>query len=177
MNYDRLEKRVIARSSKNLDAVIYARRRENNFMIMLVILCLSDLVFYFTHKAGLPKIGAFVCMLIFIYFGVLFLLTKRAGVGISYDTLIYCKYSNLLFRELKVEEIPLVKIQSLDVRKFGPAVSVKFTYINELGKVTEGSFKYPLWTISKYKERFKRSTKIIYDRLVELQKVLDKGDF
>ena len=142
MNYNRLEKRVISRSEKTLDGVVYARRRENNFTIILIVLCLADLLFFFLHKAGLTKFVSYICMLIFIYLGVLFLLTKRAGIGICYDSLLYCKYSNILFRELSVEEIKLEKIQTLDVKKLGPRISVKMGYINELGKKTEASFVF-----------------------------------
>ena len=177
MNYDRLEKRVIARSDKTLDGVVYARRRENNFMTMIVVLCLSDLLFFFLHKAGLTKFVSYICMLSFIYLGLLFILTKRAGIGICYKSIIYCKYSNLLFRELSTEEIILDKIQTLDVKKIGPRISVKMAYVNELGKLTEASFVFASFVLSKYRKRYEKSAKIIYDRLVELQKVLDKGDF
>ena len=178
MNYDRFEGRIMKRSSINLDGVVYATRRENNFIIIIVMLCLVDLLFSFLVRVvGLTKFASYHIMLSIIFITILFISTRRAGVGIGFKFLFYGKYSNLLFRELSVEEIPFNKIQYLDVKKIGPFISVKMSFINKEGKLKQGSFSYLTFSAGRYKKRYNAAAMLIYDRLKELQKVLDKGDF
>ena len=178
MNYNRFEGRIMKRSSINLDGVVYATRREKNFFIVIGMLCIADLLFSFLVRvAGLTKLTSYHIMLAFVFLTIIFLSTRRAGVGIGFKFLFYGKYSNLLFRELSVEEISFDKIQYLDVKKIGPYVSVKMSYVNKDGKLKEGSFSFLTFIAGKAKKRYKNSAMLVYDRLRELQKVLDKGDF
>ena len=166
MNYNRFEGRIMKRSSINLDGVVYATRREKNFFIVIGMLCFADLLFAFLVRvAGLTKFASYHIMLAVIFLTIIFLSTRRAGVGIGFKFLFYGKYSNLLFRELSVEEIPFDKIQYLDVKKIGPYVSVKMNYINKEGSLKEGSFSYLTFIVGKAKKRYKNSAMLLYDRL------------
>jgi len=176
MGYDLLDRRVRRASSGNLDNVVYVRRKEGNFTALLVTLVIADLLHFFLAINFNNKVGL-TAMLIVIFFGSYYIFSKRGGFGLSFRHFIYVKYSNLFFRELKVEEVPLDKIQYLDIKKHLFSTSIKMKYVNEFGKLTELNASYPKFLIDKNNKRFQMNGEGIYKQLSSLQKVLDKGDF
>ncbi len=176
MGYDLLDKRVRKRASVNLDNVVYVRRKEGNFTALLIVLVVADLIHYFLAVHFGTKVGL-SAMLIIIFFGAYYIYSKRGGFGLSIDRFIYISYSNLFFRELKVEEIKLEKIHALDIKKHLLSTSIKIRYTNELGKLKEVNASYPKFLIDKNNKRFQKNGEGIYKQLSSLQKVLDKGDF
>lgn len=175
-DYNNIERRVRKVSSTNMDFIVYARRREGNFKTIMIFLIAADLVsFIFSRLVG--NRVAFPLMLLVIYIGIFYIFSKRAAFGISYRNIIYAKFSNLLFRDLGHEEADLERIQYLDVRKGLLAYSFKMSYINEDGKLRYITFSCPKFLADKSNKRYRYNLKNLYERLVELQKVLDKGDF
>ena len=176
LNYDTLDKRVRNRSSVNLDDVVMVRRREKNLIYILIILVVADLVHYIIGRTYSNYVG-FIVMVFIIAFGVFYITSRIGGLGMSYKNLVYVRYSNLLYREKKVEEILNDKIQYLDVKNHLLSTSVDLKYIDSTGKANEINFSIPKFIIDKNRKRFKNNRKNICERLTNLQKVLDKGDF
>jgi hypothetical protein len=50
-------------------------------------------------------------------------------------------------------------------------------FVNDIGKVKEIRFTVPKYIIDKHSKRFKTNRDCVCERLINLQKVLDKGDF
>ena len=46
LTYDKLDKRVRKRSSVNLEYVTFVRNRENNYVYLLIVLVVADLIHY-----------------------------------------------------------------------------------------------------------------------------------
>jgi len=175
-DYNNIERRVLKAASTHMDFVVYARRREGNFKAVLIILILADLTsFIFSRLVG-NRI-AFPLMLLVIYAGIFYIFSKRSGFGISYKSIIYCKFSNLLFRDLGHEEYKLEDIKYLDVRKGLLSYSFKMSCVSPEGKLRRISFSCPKFLADKSNKRYQENLKNLYERLTDLQKVLDKGDF
>ena len=68
-------------------------------------------------------------------------------------------------------------INNLDVKNHLLSTSVDLKYIDSTGKANEINFSIPKFIIDKNRKRFKNNRKNICERLTNLQKVLDKGDF
>ena len=176
LTYDKLDKRVRRSSTENLDYVTYAKRRERFYVYLLIILVVADLVHFIIGRTIGNFVG-FIVMMFIIFFGIYFLNSRIGGFGLSYRTVIYTRYSNLLFRELKVEEILIDNIRYLDVKERLFTTKVDMKYIDEFGKINEINFSIPKYIFDKDKNRYKNERKGIVEKLVSLQKVLDKGDF
>ena len=177
LSYETLDRRVRRRSSVNLDDVVMVRRREKAFVYILIILIVADLV-HFIIGRSYSNYAGFVVMVFIIAFGAFYVYSRLGGLGMSYKTFIYVRYSNLLYRELKVEEILCENIQYLDVKNHLLSTSVDLRYIDSTGKANEINFSIPKYILlDRNRKRFNNNRKNIVERLVNLQKVLDKGDF
>lgn len=176
MTFDKLDRRVRSRAKENLEAVTYARSREKNYIYILIILVVADLVHFVIGRMFKNHIG-FIAMMIVIWFGIYFVFSRVSGFGLSDKSFIYIKYSNLLFREKKIEDILVDKVQYLDVKNRMFSTKVDLRYIDETGKANEINFSIPKFIVDKNKKRFKMDRENICNKLLELQKVLDKGDF
>ncbi|MBQ4031144.1 MAG: hypothetical protein II625_05265 [Bacilli bacterium] len=176
LNYDTLDKRVRSRSSVNLDDVVMVRRREKSWIYILIILVAADLIHYFIART-INNFTGFIVMIFFIAFGISVITSRIGGLGMSVKTFIYVRYSNVLFREKSVEIIKNENIQYLDVKNHLFSTSVDLRYIDNMGRANEINFSIPKYLIDKNRKRFLLNRKNICERLISLQKVLDKGDF
>ena len=175
-DYNNIDRRVRKVASTNMDYIVYARHRESNFRDFLIFLIIADLTSFILSRVVGNQV-AFPMMLLVIYLGVFYIFSKRAAFGISYKNIIYAKFSNFLFRDLGHEEVDLEKIQYLDVKKKLLSYSFKMSYISPKGKLKEISFSCPKFLVDKSNKRYQNNLKNVYERLADLQKVLDKGDF
>ncbi len=176
LTYDKLDKRVRKRSSVNLEYVTFVRNRENNYVYLLIVLVVADLIHYVIGRTISNYIG-FIVMLVIIYLGIFFIYARVGGFGISIDTFLYVKYSNFLYKEKSVEEVDVNNVRYLDVKNHLFSTSVELRYVDETGKAREINFSIPKYIIDKNRKRFKDNRNSICERLIGLQKILDKGDF
>ena len=176
LTYDRLDKRVRKRSSVSLDYVTFVKNREKTYLYLLIIFVVADLVHFVVGRAFSNYVG-FIVMLIIIYLGIFFIYSRVGGFGISMDTFVYSKYSNFLFREKSFEEIDANNVRYLDVRNHLFSTSVEMHYVDSTGKAKVINFSIPKYLVDKDKKRFKDNRNSICERLIKLQKILDKGDF
>ena len=65
LTYDNLDKRVRKRSSVNLEYVTFVRNRENNYVYLLIVLVVADLIHYVIGRTISNYIGSWfycICM-------------------------------------------------------------------------------------------------------------------
>ena len=111
-------------------------------------------------------ISFFMCLLLF---------SRRAAIGISDDGLLILNLKMFKVESKKVYKIPMDKIRSITVTKFGLGVNLKLSFISEDGVLERNKYKFSTFVIGSAER--KKFAEDVYKKLVEIQKVIDKGDF
>ena len=171
--YQEITKLVKKFSEEKVENVIFGEWTKYTWVVILIFLLVYDLSITLFGRLGLQK-WLFIVLIIFFIFSI-YLNTRKIGLGITKNRLIYVKVSHFGYKEKKVFEIPYDKIRFIDVRKFFSLVYVKISFISDVGRLEKLKFNFHTFMIGS--EEFRKNSKAIYTRLVEVQKVVDKGDF
>lgn len=101
--------------------------------------------------------------------------TRRACIGIGKDEFLILHLKSFKLEVKKSFNIPVDKIRSITVRKFLGSVSLKISFISEDGILEQKKYGFSTFIIGSAERR--SYAEKVYSRLVEIQKVIDKGDF
>lgn len=171
--YQEITKLVKKFSEEKVEHAIFGEWTKYTWLVVLIFLFVYDLSIVLFGRFGLQK-WLFIVLIIFFIF-VAYLNTRKVGIGITKNRMVYVRVSHLGYKEKKVFEIPYDKIRYIDVRKFFSLVFVKMTFISDLGRLEKIKFNFHTFMIGS--EDFRKNSKAIYTKLVEVQKIVDKGDF
>lgn len=171
--YQEISKLVKKFSEEKVEHVIFGEWLKYTWLAFFIFLCTYDLSLTILWKFGI-QIWIIVFLVIFVIYAT-FLNTRKVGIGISKNRLVYVKVSHLGYKEKKVFEIPYDKIKYIDVKKIFTLIIVKMTFISDVGRLEKIKFGFHTFMIGS--ENFRKDSKAIYDKLVEVQKIVDKGDF
>lgn len=175
LGYESLRSKINKASGENCKNVILATYSKH-FILLLLFVC------FFTQFSFMMLLSSyrvfFLTMYVVIMLLILFvLITNRVGIGINDSRLVYVKFSRIGFRSKKVYAMDLDKIKYLDVKKFLGNTSVKMSFIDGAGKLRRINFRYTKMVFGISSSDQCKSGDIIRNKLIEIQKVLDRGDF
>lgn len=119
-------------------------------------------------------LGGILLFLITVLFAFL-VFVNRAGIGLRDDGLTIIHLKRFKVEDKKIYNIPFDKIKSITVSKFGINISLKISFLSEEGILEQKKYGFTTFILGS-EERKKYANKI-YDKLVEVQKIVDKGDF
>jgi hypothetical protein len=120
------------------------------------------------------KLGMVLIFIIFVVVPVV-VLTRKASIGIGEDELMILHLKAFKVEVKKSFSIPVDKIRSITVRKIFSSVSLKISFISEEGKLEQKKYGFSTFIIGSAERR--EFAEKVYKKLVEIQKVIDKGDF
>lgn len=119
-------------------------------------------------------LATFVLFCVFILLPFL-VLSNRAGIGIKEDNIMIIHLKKFKIEDKVIYNIPIDKIKSITVSKFGLGVSLKISFISEEGILEKKKYGFTTFIIGSAERQ--DYAKKIYDKLVGIQKIVDKGDF
>ncbi len=167
---------ILKRNSvEKIDGGIYAKWYGNTILAIFIALILNDILLVILIKTVpvLILISPFV-----VFFGLfLYLVTRRSIFGVTKNNFVYIKLRGFLLKEKEVYEIPIKNIRYLDVKSIFYLRFVKLYFISDIGKFKKVKFNYASFMLGFDKKEYQKNFKVVNDRLLEVQKVLDKGDF
>ena len=173
--YQEITKLVKKFSEEKVEHTIFGEWTKYTWVVILVFLLVYDLSITLFGRFGLQK-WLFVVLIIFFIFSI-YLNTRKIGLGVTKNRLVYVKVSHLGYKEKKVFEIPYEKIKYIDVKKFFSLLFVKMSFISDVGKLEKARFYFSTFYIGFASYDCKQNSLAIYNRLMEIQKKVDKGDF
>ena len=174
--YFKITNLVKRNSDEKVTSAIFGERTENLVTSIIVIL----LVFNFLGVGVLLRFGYtlyIVLTIVFCIFIVFYILTRSIGLGITNNRVVYVKIGHLFYKVKEVHDIPVEKIRNIVVHKFLGTAFVKMSFISDIGKLKRVTFSFRTKLIGPGSYDFNKDSKKIYDRLKEIEKVIDKGDF
>lgn len=162
-------------SVEKLNGGIYTKMYGNTIIAILVTLVLNDFLLVLFSRT-IPVLCLFTpfILLVMLY---LYLVTRRGLFGVTNNNFLLIKLKRFCFKEKEVYEIPIKKIRYLDVKNICGLVFVKMSFISDIGKLEKVKLVCSRIVLGFERKEYKKNYKVVIDRLLEVQKVMDKGDF
>ena len=168
-----ISKLVRKNSEEKVEHAIFGQYTNHTWLAFLCFLTIYYFSLSFIRIIGL-KIWMIIFVIIFLLYFI-YLVTRNVGLGITKNRFIYVVLRHFGYKEKKVFEIPYDKIKYIDVKKVFFNIFVKVSFISEVGKLEKIKFNFRTSLVGS--ENFRNDSKAIYNKLVEVQKIVDKGDF
>lgn len=153
---------------------LYGTTRGPIFIPVFMTVIISTFLLY--AFAGVNVVVAIVLFILCYVVLMYIFASRRMGLGLTSDGLVYMRLRLINQKPKEVIVIPFERIKFLDVKKFLFTTNIKMSYINDDGKFKRLGVAYNPFVIG-FMSQQEMNGNIIRERLQEIQKVLDRGDF
>lgn len=106
-----------------------------------------------------------------------FFFIKKIGIGISNHRFVYVEFKVFGYNEKKVYDVPFDKFKYFSIRKIFNLIIMKVSFLDDFGTLQRKKIYFNYKKIGPGSSNYNENSKEIYIKLIEIQKVLDKGDF
>lgn len=171
--YQRISKIVNDYSEEKVKHAISGIWNPNAWLIVIFFIFVYDFLMRVLFAFGYLPWICFMILIIVLF--CIYIRTCRAGIGVTENTLIYIRFSRFRFKPYDINQINIDKIKYIDVRKQFGNTYVKMQFISETGKLRKVKFAFSKMLMGS--ESFRVNSIAITERLMEIQKIVDKGDF
>ncbi len=161
-------------SEEKLNNKIICAWYGDTWIIFLIVIFFNDFLFSLLRNYYMMYVFIYGIILIWM---VVYLITRKAGLGISNNRLVFVKFKHLGVRINRFEEIPFEKIRNINIRTFMGTRIVFISYISSSGKLEKIRVYYANKYIGFDSDEVIKNRKEITNKLLDMQKVLDRGDF
>lgn len=176
ISYEGFCNKVNKFSGEKCKNVVLAKYHDNVLIISLFVTFFTYYSLYMVIFSGYKWFFLVLCIPIVIW--VLFmLLSRKIGFGMAEDKFVYVKFNHLGYKEKEFFNIHFENIKYLDVKKRFGAVSFKMSLIDHTGKFRKINVSFASMVLGFNVVEQKYNGIEIYNKLMEIQKVLDRGDF
>ena len=176
IGFDAFVNKVIKASGEKCKHVVYASYSDKIVLIFFLYMFYTSYTFNMITYSSYPLVFLVLYILITIF--VVFMLTSRKiGFGMTDSRFIYVKFKHIGFKPRQIYDIVFDNIKRVDLRKFMGVTYVKLSFIDETGRLKRIKFRYSPTVLGLDKTQQKSNGIEIYNKLRELEKVLDRGDF
>ena len=171
-NYESFCNKVKSLSKNKYSNIVYGITTNKNLealTIYFIINLLSSYIF-----------NIYIYLVIFIISFIILLIwfnNRRIGIAINEDKILYAELNKFPFIQKNIYEIDLNIIKYLNYKKIGGLNIVNLSFINEEGKLIRLKFKYNDFVIGLSIKKQKENAIIISNKIKEVEKILDRGDF
>ena len=176
IGFDAFVNKVLKESGERCKEVVYATYGGKILIIFLLYMFYTSFSFNMVLFSQYRMF--FLVLYILVSFFIFFMLaTRRVGFGMNDSRFVYVKFKHINYKAREAYDIMFENIKYLDVKRFLGVTSVKMSFIDGTGRLKRLNFKYLPFVLGLSKDTQKKSGQKIYEKLIELQKVLDRGDF
>lgn len=159
-------------SNKKLLAIVYGNWYGNLIFLVIFFMILNYLLSYMISNIWIYLICFFVLFLVLLFF----VLNRKIGFGMAKNSFVYVMFS-YFYKIKKVQEIDFSNIKYLNVRKIWSFVLVDMSFIDSDGKLKKIKFRFNTMVFGLSLDEHKKNALNIYNQLILLQKLNDRGDF
>lgn len=172
-NYQKITKIVNDYSEEKVEHAISGLWNPNAWLIVIFFIFVYDFLMNMLYVFGYIP---WICCMIMIIVGFFwYIQTCRMGIGLTNNTIMYIRFSRFRLKPKDINQIQLDKIKYIDVRRQFGNTYVRIHFISETGKLKKIKFAFSKVLLGS--ETFRKNSLAITERLVEIQKIVDKGDF
>ncbi len=161
--------RVKKNSERKVKYVVYGSYYGYTWIAFLLSCFFLDFVLY-SHY--------FLFFFFLIFFLLLFFIsTRRMGFGMGEEHFLFVRFGHFRFKEKEIYEILFDNIKYLQFVSFFGFHFVKMSFLDNTGRFKKIHLFYHSIVIGLSVTEQKRNGLKITEKLLELQKILDRGDF
>lgn len=140
----------------------------------LIVVALAIVITFFLSLISNPIL--FLVMYFLLLFSIVFYIsTRRASLALTKNNFVYIKFTHLFYKVKEVYEIPFENIKDVKLNKLFGVTSVVISFISNDKKFKRIRFKFSSLVLGMSAQ--KNNSKKIYEKLREIEKVMDRGDF
>ena len=173
-DYDRLISQLKSKSKDKITSAVYGV--WNGPVVIYIFITFLIASFFFFALFDYPVWRVVTSVLCYVILVTIFL-SRKMGLGLGEKSFIYFKLGLLPYKPKKIYNIPFKRIRYVSVRRFFSSTNVKMTFISESGKMEKLKFSFNSFIFGRDFKEQKFTSGIIRDKLIELQKEFDRGDF
>lgn len=147
--------------------------REHLLKLVIIYLVAFDLSVMLSVRVhqGLGSIVMFLLTIVFAFIA----FCRSVGIGINDEGLMLIRLKPLKFEAKRVFEIPFDKIRSITVKKGLVNTRLRISFISDEGKLEKQKYIFSTFILGNNEQQ--DNAKKLTEKLIEVQKVIDKGDF
>ncbi len=171
--YVKLKKLFRENDYKKYKYIALGSIRENLFKLIIIYLVLFDLSVMLSVRVhqGLGSIVMFIVTMVFAYIA----FCRSTGIGINDEGLMFIRLKLFKFEAKKVFEIPFDKIRSITVKKGLVNTKLKISFISQEGRLEKQTYVFSTFVLGNPEQQ--DNARKLTSKLIDIQKVIDKGDF
>ena len=171
--YVKLKKLFRENDSSKYVHIAIASIRENLLYLIIIYLVLFDgtVMISIKYNQIIGNLVMFIMTLVISFIA----FCRSAGIGINDDNLMIIRLKIFSFKANRVFQIPFDKIRSITVRKGILNTKLKISFISDVGKLEKQKYTFSTFILGNQEQQ--DNAKKLTTMLIELQKVIDKGDF
>jgi hypothetical protein len=173
--YEGIKNELRKNSESKIEYCIYGTYLGYTIYVIFMVIFLTSLLAY-----GTKIVPFWLYMTIYwttILIGAFNMITRRLSLGMGTNTFTIIKYTRLLRHVGTIYEMKFSDIKQIEYKRFLNINIVELLFEDNTKKIKRIKIMYSTkrWGIG-FSEQ-KESAKTISKKLIELQKVLDKGDY
>lgn len=166
-------KKLFKRLDREIKEITFASVKGRILYLIAGYLIAFDLCTIISVRISV-FLATFLLLCVFILLPFI-VLPGRAGIGIKDGNIMIIHLKKFKIEDKTIYNIPVDNIKSITVSKFGLGVTLKISFISEEGILEKKKYGFTTFIIGSAERQ--DYAKKIYDELVKIQKVVDKGDF
>lgn len=174
-SFQTLGNKIKQNSEEKLNAYVHASWYGNTFLVFILMIFFNSFFSYLRLNINNIVFLIFNMVVLFVLF--YYLASRRAGIGITDNRIVYVQFGHVKYNVKKVYEIPIDKIKMITVRKILNFKTVKISFVSDVGKIEKVKFIISSFALGIDASEYSKNFNELYRRLCEIEKIVDKGDF
>ena len=172
-NYESLVGKMQRITESKSEEVVYCNNITNNWKALGIVLVILYFLFLLVPDRMIV-IFIYMLLLIFIF---LFIALRRGSILLDEDKIFIVLFKPFGLVESKVYVLPLSRVRYLDVKGNILFRKVKISFISDEGRLTKLHLRFASILYSPGSKDYKPVSNSVFNKLKEIQRVIDKGDF
>ena len=160
-------------SSEKMNYIVFANNVKNTLRGLISII-VAFFVIFSIFRNGLV---ALIVYMVYVVAECFIMGNRKVGLAVN-DKMMFLEYfTKFGYKAKELYDIPYDKIKYISVYKFLGVVYIKVSFVSYQKRFEQLKIMYSLNVLGLLKSKQKENGMAIYEKLVEVQKVIDRGDF
>ena len=172
-NYESLVNKMRKISNSKSDEVVYCNNNTGNLKMAGIVIAITYLASLLLKNRAM-FIFIFICLIIFIY---VYVAVKKGSILLDDDKVWIVLFKPFGIAEKNVYELDQKRIRFFDVKNGLLFRRVKVSFISDDGRLVKLNLQFAKVMYSPGSGNYKEISNKVYNKLTQIQKVIDKGDF
>lgn len=174
-NYIKYLKLMDNYSEEKLNSKIGCSWYGNTILLVIGSFLLSEFLFSLLYFRSYILFSILYIILLSSTF--IYVLTRKAGIGLSNNRIFYVKFRHFGVKIKKIEEISFENVRYIKIFNILGIYLISISFLSSRGELEKIKIYFSKKYVGLGAEEIMRNRKDIIDKLMAMEKKLDRGDF